>query len=170
MQKAELVEKIDENTDNINEQEYSDNSYDLSEEKLKKIEPSKPKKVKCGSSVLHILPVKLNDNNKCQRKPVDEYFEKYIKKNEEINTDNYDCTLFRGRLLNGKKINIENKDDFKINYIELIQSEENENNEYKIKTNRKVNEYYVWKYDSLIEKDDNLMALVDNMKKLDILS
>ena len=162
--------EFDENQDeNIPNQEESDNSYDLSEEKLKKYEPPKTKKIKCGSSILHILPVKLNDDNKCQRKPVDEYFEKYIKKNEEEKSDNYESTLFRGRLFNGKKISLENKENFKINYIELIKEEDNDNS-YKISINKKVNDYYVWKYDSLIEKDNNLINLEKNMQKLDILS
>ena len=168
MEEAEFDENQNEN---INNQQYnSDNSYDLSEEKIKKMQPSKPKKISCGTSTLHILPIKLNDKNKCQRKPVDEYFEKYIKKSEEVKNDNYDCTLFRGRILNGKKINVENKDNFKINYIELKKEEENDDNKYTISINRKVNEYYVWKYDSFIEKDNNLMLLENNIKKLDILS
>ena len=153
--------------ENIINQDYSDNSYDLSEEKIKSVQPSRPKKITCGSSTLHILPVKLNDKKNCQRKPVDEYFEKFIKKNED---DNYDCCLFRGRILNGKKINIDNNDNFKMNYIELIKEEENNNNKYKISINRKINEYYVWKYDSTIEKDNNLLMLENNLKKLDILS
>ena len=162
--------EVEENkNENIAQEEFSDNSYDLSEEKLNKYVPQKSKKIQCGSSTLHILPVKLNDENKCQRKPVDEYFEKYIKKNDEEKSDNYDCTLFRGRLLNGKKVNIENKDNFKINFIELIK-EDDDDNSYKISINRKVNDYYVWKYDALIEKDNNLMNLENNMKKLDILS
>ena len=169
MEKAELDENQNEN---INHQEYSENSYDLSEEKLRKNIPIKSKKVSIGSSILHILPIKLNDKNNCQRKPVDEYFEKFIKKNEDEKNDDYDCTLFRGRLLNGKKINIENNDNLKINYVVLEKDEENEKekNEYKISINRKVNEYYVWKYDSSIEKDNNLLLLENNIKKLDILS
>ena len=169
MEKAELDENQNEN---INHQEYSENSYDLSEEKLRKNIPIKSKKVSIGSSILHILPIKLNDKNNCQRKPVDEYFEKFIKKNEDEKNDDYDCTLFRGRLLNGKKINIENNDNLKINYVVLEKDEENEKekNEYKISTNRKANEYYVWKYDSSIEKDNNLLLLENNIKKLDILS
>ena len=164
------VGELDENqNENIANKEESDNSYDLSEEKLKKYEPPKTRKIKCGSSILHILPVKLNDDNKCQRKPVDEYFEKYIKKNEEEKSDNYESTLFRGRLFNGKKISLENKENFKINYIELIKEEDNDNS-YKISINRKVSDYYVWKYDSLIEKDNNLINLEKNMQKLDILS
>ena len=169
MEKAELDENQNEN---INHQEYSENSYDLSEEKLRKNIPIKSKKISIGSSILHILPIKLNDKNNCQRKPVDEYFEKFIKKNEDEKNDDYDCTLFRGRLLNGKKINIENNDNLKINYVVLEKDEENEKekNEYKISINRKVNEYYVWKYDSSIEKDNNLLLLENNIKKLDILS
>ena len=182
MEKAELDENQNEN---INNQEYSENSYDLSEEKLRKNIPIKSKKVSIGSSILHILPIKLNDKNNCQRKPVDEYFEKFIKKNEDEKNDDYDCTLFRGRLLNGKKINIENNDNLKINYFLLEKDEEinyddapdefcdqneKEKNEYKISTNRKANEYYVWKYDSSIEKDNNLLLLENNIKKLDILS
>ena len=169
MEKAELDENQNEN---INHQEYSENSYDLSEEKLRKNIPIKSKRVSVGSSILHILPIKLNDKNNCQRKPVDEYFEKFIKKNEDEKNDDYDCTLFRGRLLNGKKINIENNENLKINYVVLEKDEENEKekNEYKISINRKVNEYYVWKYDSSIEKDNNLLLLENNIKKLDILS
>ena len=164
------VGELDENqNENIANKEESDNSYDLSEEKLKKYEPPKTRKIKCGSSILHILPVKLNDDNKCQRKPVDEYFEKYIKKNEEEKRVNFESTLFRGRLFNGKKISLENKENFKINYIELIKEEDNDNS-YKISINRKVSDYYVWKYDSLIEKDNNLINLEKNMQKLDILS
>ena len=169
MEKAELDENQNEN---INHQEYSENSYDLSEEKLRKNITIKSKKISIGSSILHILPIKLNDKNNCQRKPVDEYFEKFIKKNEDEKNDDYDCTLFRGRLLNGKKINIEKNDNLKINYFVLEKDEENEKekNEYKISINRKVNEYYVWKYDSSIEKDNNLLLLENNIKKLDILS
>ena len=166
MESGEFDENQDENRAN---QEGSDNSYDLSEEKLKKYEPPKTKKIKCGSSILHILPVKLNDYNKCQRKPVDEYFEKYIKKSEEEKSDNHESTLFRGRLFNGKKISLESKKNFKINYIELIKEEDSDNS-YKIVINRKVSDYYVWKYDSLIEKDNNLINLENNMQKLDILS
>ena len=166
--------KGSENEENQNEniinEEGSDNSYDLSEEKIKSLAPSKPKKITCGTSTLHILPFKLNDILICQRKPVDEYFEKFIKKNEEEKEDDYYCTLFRGRLLNGKKINIENKDNFRINYIELSKEEDNNENSYKITVNRNVNDYYIWKYDSKIEKDNNLMNLENNLQKLDILS
>ena len=167
MESAEVEEDQNENIVN---QDLSDNSYDLSEEKIKKCKPSKPKKITCGSSTLHILPVKLNDKNKCQRKPVDNLFEKYIKSNEKEEMDNYDCTLFRGRWLNGKKINIENNENFKINYIELIKKEDNNDRNYQISINRKINNYYVWKYDSLIEKDNNLINLDKNLEKLDILS
>ena len=170
MKEAEFDENENENLQQYSEN--SDNSYDLSEGKIEKIKKkqSKPKKISCGTSTLHILPVKLNDKNKIQRKPVDEYFEKYIKKNEEEKNDNYDYTLFRGRLLNGKKINIENNEHYHINYIELIKEEESNENKYKISANKKVNEYYVWKYDSLIEKDNNLILFENNIKKLDILS
>ena len=156
--------------ENIVNQELNDNSYDLSEEKINNYQPSKPKKISCGSSTLHILPVKLNDKNKCQRKPVDNLFEKFIKINENEKSDNYDCTLFRGRWLNGKKINIENNENFRINYIELMKKEENNDNNYQILINRKIDNYYVWKYDSLIEKDNNLINLEKNIEKLDILS
>jgi len=162
--------KITEDENIINQEEVSQNSYDLSEEKIKKPEPPKSKKIKCGSSTLHILPIKLKDKISCQRKAVDEYFEKFIAKNEDQKNGDYDCALFRGRVLNGKKINIENNDNFKINYVELMQEDESNNNEYKTLINRKVNEYYVWKYDQLIEKDNNLLMLEKNMKKLDILS
>ena len=167
MESAQIEEDQNENIVN---QELNDNSYDLSEEKINNYQPSKPKKISCGSSTLHILPVKLNDKNKCQRKPVDNLFEKFIKINENEKSDNYDCTLFRGRWLNGKKINIENNENFRINYIELMKKEENNDNNYQISINRKVNNYYVWKYDSLIEKDNNLLNLEKNLQKLDILS
>ena len=167
MESAEIEEDQNENIVN---QEFSDNSYELSEEKINKHKQSKPKKITCGSSTLHILPVKLNDKNKCQRKPVDILFERFIKNNEKEKSDNYDCTLFRGRWLNGKKINIENNDNFKINYIELIKKENNNDDNYQISINRKINNYYVWKYDSLIEKDNNLINLEKNLEKLDILS
>ena len=167
MESAEIEEVQNENIVN---QELSDNSYELSEEKINKYKPSKPKKITCGSSTLHILPVKLNDKNKCQRKPVDTLFENFIKSNEKEKSDNYDCTLFRGRWLNGKKINVENNENFKINYIELIKKEDNNDNNYQISTNRKINNYYVWKYDSLIEKDNNLINLEKNLEKLDVLS
>ena len=167
MESAQIEEDQNENIVN---QELNDNSYDLSEDKINNYQPSKPKKISCGSSTLHILPVKLNDKNKCQRKPVDNLFEKFIKINENEKSDNYDCTLFRGRWLNGKKINIENNENFRINYIELMKKEENNDNTYQISINRKVNNYYVWKYDSLIEKDNNLLNLEKNLQKLDILS
>ena len=76
--------------------------------------------------------------------------------------------MFRGRILNGKKINIEENNNFKINYVSL--NKENEDDDYKIGINRKVNEFYVWKYDSSIEDDNNLINFEKNMKKLDILS
>ena len=165
MEKAELDEN---KSENLNNDECG--SYDLSEGKINKFAPQKSKKISLGTSTLHILPAKLKDTNKYQRKPVDELFEKYIKKNEDIKDDNYDCTLFRGRLLNGKKINLQDNDNFKINYVELIKEEEIDKCEYKILNNKKVNEYYVWKYDSGIEKDNNLIQLENNIKKLDILS
>ena len=61
---------------------------------------------------------------------------------------------------------MESNNNIKINYIILNK----ENDEYKIGINRDVKEYYVWKYDSSIENDNNLMKLENNIKKLDILS
>ena len=157
--------EFDENkSENI---EKSDNSYDLSEEKIKKV---KSKKISIGSSTLHFLPMKLKDNNKCQRKEVDNLFEKYIEKQTENNYENYDTTLFRGRILNGKRINIEDNNNLKINYVSLNKENDTKNDEYKISINRKVNDYYVWKYDASIENDNKLMMLEKNLKKLDILS
>ena len=150
----------------ISEENNSNNSYDNISEEEKKIEKTKSKKISIGSSILHFLPIKLKDTKECQRKSVDELFEKYIQKNNEDNYKEYDTTLFRGRILNGKKINLENNNNIKINYIILNK----ENDEYKIGINRDVKEYYVWKYDSSIENDNNLMKLENNIKKLDILS
>ena len=150
----------------ISEENNSNNSYDNISEEEKKIEKTKSKKISIGSSILHFLPIKLKDIKECQRKSVDEFFEKYIQKNNEDNYKEYDTTLFRGRILNGKKINLENNNNIKINYIILNK----ENDEYKIGINRDVKEYYVWKYDSSIENDNNLMKLENNIKKLDILS
>ena len=163
MEKADLDENKSENIkSNI---EDIENSYDFSEEK-EKVEKTKPKKVSIGSSTLHILPIKLKDDKECQRKPVDDNFEKYIEKGTEDNYKDDDITLFRGRILNGKKIDIEENNNFKINYVTLSKEKE----ENKISINRKVNDYYVWKFDSSIEKDNNLINLEKNMKKLDILS
>ena len=161
MEGAEFDENKSENI------EKSDNSYDLSEEKIKKV---KSKKISIGSSTLHFLPMKLKDNNKCQRKEVDNLFEKYIEKQTENNYENYDTTLFRGRILNGKRINIEDNNNLKINYVSLNKENDTKNDEYKISINRKVNDYYVWKYDASIENDNKLMMLEKNIKKLDILS
>ena len=161
MEGAEFDENKSENI------EKSDNSYDLSEEKIKKV---KSKKISIGSSTLHFLPMKLKDNNKCQRKEVDNLFEKYIEKQTENNYENYDTTLFRGRILNGKRINIEENNNLKINYVSLNKENDTKNDEYKISINRKVNDYYVWKYDASIENDNKLMILEKNIKKLDILS
>ena len=161
MEGAEFDENKSENI------EKSDNSYDLSEEKIKKV---KSKKISIGSSTLHFLPMKLKDNNKCQRKEVDNLFEKYIEKQTENNYENYDTTLFRGRILNGKRINIEKNNNLKINYVSLNKENDTKNDEYKISINRKVNDYYVWKYDASIENDNKLMMLEKNLKKLDILS
>ena len=161
MEGAEFDENKSENI------EKSDNSYDLSEEKIKKV---KSKKISIGSSTLHFLPMKLKDNNKCQRKEVDNLFEKFIEKQTENNYENYDTTLFRGRILNGKRINIEENNNLKINYVSLNKENDTKNDEYKISINRKVNDYYVWKYDASIENDNKLMMLEKNLKKLDILS
>ena len=163
MEKADLDEN---KSENINSEIEKGDSYDISEEE--KIEKIKSKKITIGSSILHFLPIKLKDDKECQRKPVDENFEKFIEKSKENNYQDYDETLFRGRILNGKKINIEENNDFKINYVSL--NKENENDDYKIGINRKVNEFYVWKYDSSIETDNNLINFEKNMKKLDILS
>ena len=163
MEKADLDEN---KSENINSEIEKGDSYDISEEE--KIEKIKSKKITIGSSILHFLPIKLKDDKECQRKPVDENFEKFIEKSKENNYQDYDETLFRGRILNGKKINIEENNDFKINYVSL--NKENENDDYKIGINRKVNEFYVWKYDSSIEDDNNLINFEKNMKKLDILS
>ena len=165
MEKADLDENKSENIDSNIDQE--NNSVDFSEEK-EKIPKIKSKKIAIGSSTLHFLPIKLKDDKECQRKTVDENFEKFIEKSKENNYQDYDVTLFRGRILNGKKINIEENNDFKINYVSL--NKENENDDYKIGINRKVNEFYVWKYDSSIETDNNLINFEKNMKKLDILS
>ena len=167
-QKNNKNENINENI--TNEENNGSCSEDLSEDTIKSKELLKPKKISLGSSILHILPIKLKDKNECQRKPVDELFEKYIKKNETEKSDNYDCTLFRGRWLNGKNINIENNDNFNINYLLLNKDESKSKEGYKVMLNKKVSQYYVWKYDSLIEKDNNLMSLENNLKKLDILS
>ena len=153
------------NIDEINDTQHI-NIKDTGESgKIKKV---KSKKIAIGSSTLHFLPIKLKDDKECQRKPVDENFEKFIEKGKEDNYKDYDTTLFRGRILNGKKINIEENNNFKINYVSL--NKENEDDDYKIGINRKVNEFYVWKYDSSIEDDNNLINFEKNMKKLDILS
>ena len=165
MEKADLDENKSENINSNIEED--NNSYDISEEK-EKIEKVKSKKIAIGSSTLHFLPIKLKDDKECQRKPVDENFEKFIEVSKDDNYKDYDTTLFRGRILNGKKINIEGNDNFKINYVSL--NKENENDDYKIGINRKVNDFYVWKYDSSIEDDNNLINFEKNMKKLDILS
>ncbi len=160
---------FDENkSENINSNidSMDNSSYDSSFDKKK---PKISKKITIGSSILHILPLKLKDENDCQRKPVDKLFEKYIENNTEDNYKDYDTTLFRGRLLNGKKINIEKNDKLKINYVNLNKENEDNDNEYKISINREVNEYYVWKYAQSIENDNNLILLEKNIKKLDIL-
>ena len=112
----------------------------------------------------------INFANKWQRKSLDNLFEKYIEKQTENNYENYDTTLFRGRILNGKRINIEENNNLKINYVSLNKENDTKNDEYKISINRKVNDYYVWKYDASIENDNKLMMLEKNLKKLDILS
>ena len=112
----------------------------------------------------------INFANKWQRKSLDNLFEKYIEKQTENNYENYDTTLFRGRILNGKRINIEDNNNLKINYVSLNKENDTKNDEYKISINRKVNDYYVWKYDASIENDNKLMILEKNIKKLDILS
>ena len=112
----------------------------------------------------------INFANKWQRKSLDNLFEKYIEKQTENNYENYDTTLFRGRILNGKRINIEDNNNLKINYVSLNKENDTKNDEYKISINRKVNDYYVWKYDASIENDNKLMMLEKNLKKLDILS
>ena len=112
----------------------------------------------------------INFANKWQRKSLDNLFEKYIEKQTENNYENYDTTLFRGRILNGKRINIEENNNLKINYVSLNKENDTKNDEYKISINRKVNDYYVWKYDASIENDNKLMILEKNIKKLDILS
>ena len=163
MEKADLDENKSENiTSNIEEQE---NSYDISEKK----ENIKSKKITIGSSILHFLPIKLKDDKESQRKSVDDNFEKYIQKGTEDNYKDYEVTSFRGRILNGKKINIEENNNFKINYLNLNKENE-EDDDYKVTINRKVNEYYVWKFDQSIENDNSLMNFEKNMKKLDILS
>ena len=161
LEKADLDENKSENIEEVDNNEEED----FSEEKIIKV---KSKKIAIGSSTLHFLPLKLKDDKICQRKPVDDLFEKFIEKGTEDNYKDYDITLFRGRILNGKKINIEENNDFKLNYLSL--NKEENGTEYKIWINRKVNEFYVWKFDSSIENDNNLMNLEKNMKKLDILS
>ena len=163
MEKADLDENKSENINSNLEED--NNSYDISEEK-EKIEKVKSKKITIGSSTLHFIPIKLKDDKECRRKPVDENFEKFIEASKDDNYKDYDTTLFRGRILNGKKINIEGNNNFKINYVSL--NKENENDDYKIGINR--NDFYVWKYDSSIEDDNNLINFEKNMKKLDILS
>ena len=160
------MENAENQKENINSN-IEDSYEEISEEK-EKIEKSKPKKIPIGSSTLHFLPIKLKDDKECQRKPVDEQFEKFIEKGTEENYKDYDITLFRGRIINGKKINIEEKNNFKINYMVL--NKENENEDYKITINRKVNDYYIWKFDASIENDNNLLNLEKNLKKLDILA
>ena len=162
LEKADLDENKSENIEDINN---DDNDEDISEEKIQKV---KSKKIAIGSSTLHFLPIKLKDDKICQRKPVDDFFEKFIEKGTEDNYKDYDITLFRGRILNGKKINLEENDNLKINY--LLLNEENEKGEYKISINRKINDFYVWKFDESIENDNNLINLEKNIKKLDILS
>ena len=126
MEAAEFDENKSENI------EKSDNIYDLSEEKIKKV---KSKKISIGSSTLHFLPMKLKDTNKCQRKEVDNLFEKYIEKQTENNYENYDTTLFIGRILNGKRINIEENINLKIKYVSLNKENDTKNDEYKISNN-----------------------------------
>ena len=135
----------------------------------------KKMKLSLGSSTLHILPAKLKDESQCERKNVEEYFEKYIKEDNEISDKNEikECikytNLFRGRLINGKKIDIQNDKDFKINYVEIEKDREN-TGQYKVVINNPVTEFYVWKYDESVDDENSFMKLKENMQKLDILS
>ena len=77
----------------------------------------------------------INFANKWQRKSLDNLFEKYIEKQTENNYENYDTTLFRGRILNGKRINIEENINLKIKYVSLNKENDTKNDEYKISIN-----------------------------------
>ena len=77
----------------------------------------------------------INFANKWQRKSLDNLFEKYIEKQTENNYENYDTTLFIGRILNGKRINIEENNNLKIKYVSLNKENDTKNDEYKISIN-----------------------------------
>ena len=77
----------------------------------------------------------INFANKWQRKSLDNLFEKYIEKQTENNYKNYDTTLFIGRILNGKRINIEENINLKIKYVSLNKENDTKNDEYKISIN-----------------------------------
>ena len=59
-------------------------------------------------------------------------FESYLDKH---NYENYDTTLFIGRILNGKRINIEENINLKIKYVSLNKENDTKNDEYKISIN-----------------------------------
>ena len=99
----------------------------------------------------------INFANKWQRKSLDNLFEKYIEKQTENNYENYDTTLFIGRILNGKRINIEENINLKIKYVSLNKENDTKNDEYKISINRKVNDHHARKYDATTKNDNKLI-------------
>ena len=162
-----------ENEENYEQEEDDKSNYSIDPSEF--ANSKKKVKLSLGSSTLHILPAKLKDDSQCERKNVEEYFEKYIKEEKELDdkNENKECVkytnLFRGRLMNGKKINVQNDKDLKINYVEIEKNREN-NGEYKVVINYPVNEFYIWKYDESVDNENNFMKLKENMQKLDILS
>lgn len=124
-----------------------------------------------GSGVFHILPAKLNCKQSFNDN-VDGYFETRIDVNDT--SEHIQCkyrTFFRGRGLYGNKYNMNSNCNVNMTHYELVNEDISKKNTYVVNKVNDINEYYLWKYDENIQKEDEVFSNIDEfISKLSVLN
>jgi hypothetical protein len=119
-----------------------------------------------GNGNLHFLPFKINYTGHCK---VDAFFESLIEK-KQIDCKNENAqnckTSFRGRIFNGKKVNINEK--FALTHLKLKRKGVINKCAVVVAKNE-IKNYYIWKYDEEVPYNNNLLNMEKIMKNLDVL-
>ena len=179
---------------NFSEDKFSDVEDEIYEDSNKipiSLKSSnKEKDFEIGNGNFHFLPAKINHTGHCQ---VNVYFDSLIEKkqnkyssmymipdeadninsnteqnlnanqNQDDELSNY-STSFRGRIFNGKKVNLENK--FSFSHLKVSKQGLSS---LVVKTKNEIKDYYIWKFDEEVEYNNNLLNMNQILTNLDVL-
>jgi len=161
------------NSESDEEDFFEDNSYTQVFQQLKD-KKKKPPTNLIGNGKMHFLPFKIKYNGYA---PVDSFFDSLIQNkdmagisnsNNDLNNINKSSinytTSFRGRILNGKKLN--NNYNFSIRNLKIKKSD---TNKVIVMNSIKIEDAYVWKFDEEIPYNNNLLnieCILNNMNVL----